>query len=142
MKIRHHRERGKFNPKRRICKPENLPDLDALAEQVQYEGHPGHKRKSGNFRVGTGPSGDRTLCDAAGIFDKEEALRLLREGVMRGLISVRTRGNFPQNIWAVSDDGRPLEAQQGSPGQGVYHGYPLLPHDELWDKVMMHWCEA
>lgn len=136
------RERGKFNFKRRICKPGDLPDLDALAQRVQYDGHPGHKRRSGNFGVGAGPSGDRTLCDAVGIFDRDEALRLLQEGVMRGLISVQMRGDFPQNIWAVSDDGRPLEAQQGSPGMGVYHGYPMLPHDELWDQVIKLWNEA
>ena len=133
------RQRSKFNPKRRICNPENLPDLDDLARRVQYDGHPGHKRKPSNFGVGAASSGDRTLCDAVGIFKKEEALRLLQNGVKQGLVSIQTRGDFPQNIWAVSDDGRPLEAQQGSPGQGIYHGYPMLPHDELWDKVIELW---
>jgi hypothetical protein len=131
--------RSNFNPKRRIRKPEDLPDLHDLAQRVQYDGHPGHKRKRGNFGVGARPYGDRTLCDAVGIFKKEEALRLLQEGVKRGLVSVQERGGFPQNIWAVSDDGHPLEAQQGSPGRGIYHGYPMTSHDTFRDKVIEHW---
>ena len=135
------RERRRFNPKRRLCQPEDLPDLDNLAERVRYDGHPGHKRNAGDFGVGANPSGDRTLCDAVGIFSQREALRLLKAGIRRGLVSAQMRGEFPQNIWAVSSDGRPLEAQQGSPGQGIYHGYPLLSHDELWDRILDRWIE-
>ena len=141
MRQPRHYERPNSNPKRRICRPNDLPDLDDLAARVRYEGHPFHKRNPGDFEVGAQPRGDKTLCDAVEIFRHATALRLLRAGVRCGLISVQTRGGFPQNIWAVSDDGRPLEAQQGSPGHGIYHGYPLLQRDELWEKVLDRWIE-
>ena len=46
-----------------------------------------------------------------GISTKEQALGLLQEGARRGLISTRLSNGFPQNIWAVTEDGIALEAQ-------------------------------
>ena len=136
------RERAKFNRKRKIRNLDEWPNLENLAEQVNYDGNPTHKRNPGDFCVGAEPRDDKTLCDLVGIFAKSDALRLLRAGVDRGLVSGQSRGGFPQNIWAVTDDGYPLEAQQGSPGQGIYHGYPLVRADALWDKVLKRWNQA
>ncbi len=53
---------------------------------------------------------DTCLCDQSGIVTRAEALELLSEGVSRGLVSVQQRGDFPQNIWAVTPGGYPMEA--------------------------------
>lgn len=52
---------------------------------------------------------------------------LLREGLRRGVFSPQERNGWPQNVWAVTEKGEPLEAQRET--DGVYHGYPMpLPH--------------
>jgi len=66
-------------------------------------------------------------------------LRLLWEGIRRGLISNQMRGRFPQNIWAVTSDGAPLEAQLENPDMGIYHGYPLPEHDPFRKRVLERW---
>lgn len=85
------------------------------------------------------PRADKTLCDAVGIFEKSKALHLLREGVLQGLISEQFRGEFPQNIWSVTEDGKPLEAQLENQSQGVYHGYPMPLNDDFRDEVIKRW---
>ena len=105
--------RARFNMKRRI---EECPDssvLAGLARKVKYRGSPLHKRDPGDFQLTppAQPRNDKTLCDGVRIHTREVAQGLLREGVRRGLISVQTRGQFPQNIWAVTESGCPLEAQ-------------------------------
>ena len=85
------------------------------------------------------PRDDKTLCDDAGIFTKSEAQRLLREGVQRGLISEQARGEFPQNVWAVTEDGCPLEAELENKTQGTYHGYPVLGNDPFRERILERW---
>jgi hypothetical protein len=55
------------------------------------------------------------------------------------LISEQKRGDFPQNIWAVTSDGIPLEAQLTNEVQGVYHGYPMPSSDDLRNEVIKRW---
>lgn len=137
------RERRSFNHKRRIDTgyTGNLPQL---ATQVRYTGHSKHKRNPGDFCLTppAEPRDDATLCDDAGIFTKAEAQRLLREGVRRGLISEQKQpqpDGLPQNIWAVTDDGYPLEAQLENRTQGTYHGYPVPDHDPFRNRILEHW---
>ena len=85
------------------------------------------------------PRPDSSLCDQSGIVTRAEALELLIEGVRQGLVSVQQRGDFPQNIWAVTPGGHPMEAQLENQVQGSYHGYPLEPEDELWGDVLERW---
>lgn len=128
----------KFNPKRRLALTPDLEQLKKLAATVRYGGNSEHKRNPGDFGL-TPPAGPRpgkTLCDAAGIFERAQALELLRQGVRRGLISDRG-GEFPQNIWAVSAEGIPLEAQLE--GNGVYHGYPMPEKDPFRESVIARW---
>jgi hypothetical protein len=110
---------------------------------VVYTGSPYHKSNPGDFNLipPVQPRPDASLCDQSGIFTRAEALELLREGVSRGLVSVQQRGEFPQNIWAVTPEGYPLEAQLENQVQGSYHGYPLEPEDELWSDVLRRWGE-
>ena len=85
------------------------------------------------------PRPDKTLCDAVGIFKRIEATRLLRKGVRRGLVSIREKNGFPQNIWSISGEGHPLEAQLENPDQGIYHGYPMPENDPLRQLVLEKW---
>ena len=133
-------QRHKFNPKRRGLEASPDPErLKTLAAAVRYSGNPEHKRNPGDFGLTPpfGPRPGKTLCDAAGILQRLEALRLLREGVRRGLISDRG-GAFPQNIWAVSPQGIPLEAQLE--GDGAYHGYPMPALDPFRERVLDRWA--
>ncbi len=141
------RSRTAFNAKRRLCDPRPPEaELLRLSRQVGYGGNPEHKRNPGDFGLTppAGPRADKSLCDEVGIFRRQEALRLLREGIRRGLISahlISAQGvnAFPQNVWAVTDDGRPLEAQLENQTRGTYHGYPMPPTDPLRAVILDLW---
>jgi hypothetical protein len=79
------------------------------------------------------------LCDDASVHHRRTAQGLLREGARRGLISEQRRGKFPQNIWAVTADGCPVEAQLENSEQGIYHGYPMPRTDPFREKVLERW---
>jgi len=132
-----------YNPKRRFLDltDEVLHSLCALAEKVSYGGNPEHKRNPGDFGL-TPPSGQRqgkSLCDAAGIFSRAEALALLKEGLRKGLVADREEHGWPKNIWAVTPAGMPLEAQLENPETGSYHGYPMPDSDPLAGEVINRW---
>ncbi len=82
---------------------------------------------------------DKTLCDGASIFSRKLALDLLQQGVLRGLVSQQTRDDFPQNIWAVTDSGVPVEAQLEDALNGTYHGYLMPVADPFREKVLERW---
>jgi hypothetical protein len=134
----------RFNNNRKIranCEPDELAQL---AKRVVYTGNSEHKKNPGDFCL-TPPVGarpDKTLCDEAGIFTKKEALRLLRNGIKQGLISEQIRGEFPQNIWAVTDDGIPLQAALHDRTRGAYHGYPVPQTDPFRQQILGRWRES
>ena len=134
-------QRQRFNDKRRIrqsCSEEHLTDL---AAKVSYTGSPYHKRDPGDFGLTppSQPRPDKTLCDSVGIFSKSIATRLLSSGIVAGLISEQTRGEFPQNVWVVEETGYPLEAQLENRTQGTYHGYPMPLNDPFRNQVLASW---
>ncbi|MEW6262722.1 MAG: hypothetical protein AB1641_06550 [Thermodesulfobacteriota bacterium] len=55
------------------------------------------------------------------------------------MISQNEENGFPQNIWAVTDDGQPLEAQLENREQGVYHGYPVPENDPFREVILAGW---
>jgi len=130
------------NPKRALRLVPDLPDQAArraLAGRVHYRGSPHHKRNPGDFGL-TPPAAPRrakSLCDSVQIFRHEDALRLLREGLVRGLWSVRQTGEFPANVWAVTADGSALEAVVDANGEA--HGYPLADDDPFAAEVFERW---
>lgn len=137
------RRYGSVNPKRRLRVVETAERgaLETLAHGVRYGGNPGHKKNPGDFGL-TPPSGARLgacLCDDVNVVSKAEALRYLQDGLRRGLISELRRGDWPQNIWAVSDAGWPLEAQHENQEKGTYHGYPLCEADPLREEILRRW---
>jgi hypothetical protein len=134
----------KFSPKRRIASNRDQTDLDLLAGRVSYRGNPAHKRNPGDFALAPplGPRPGKTLCDLAGIFSRTVAQDLLREGIRNGLVSSQGTGIFPQNVWAVSAEGIPLEAQLENAGDGSYHGYPMPEDDAFREIVIEKWNAA
>jgi len=108
-------------------------------EKVRYRGNPEHKRNPGDYGLSPpgAPRPGKTLCDQVGIYTRAEALTLLREGLQRGMFSLQERGGWPQNVWAVTERGEPLEAQHEA--QGVYHGYPMPEADPFREKVLDRW---
>lgn len=135
--------RTKFNPKRQIQDGRAPAELDILAGKLRYGGNPVHKRNPQSFDLPypNRRRWDGSLCETAGVTNRAQALRLLREGARRGLISVRTQGGFPQNVWAVTQDGVPLEAQLENREQGSYHGYPMDETDDFREEVLKRWYQ-
>lgn len=133
--------RQKFIRKRKIARTTVPADLIRLAKSVHYGGSPQHKKNPGDFGLTppASPRPDKTLCDGANLFQRKVALKLLREGIQRGLVSEQWRHGYPQNVWAVTSEGIALEAQLENPGNGTYHGYPLLPDDAFSAQVLAHW---
>lgn len=134
----------KLNPKRRICLTVDSETVGQLAQMVVYKGNPVHKRNPGDYGLTptAQPRANKTLCDVSQIFEVRRALALLREGVKQGLVSVQTRNGFPQNIWAVSQNGYALEAQLENWEIGAYHGYPMETEDPLALEVKKRWKDA
>lgn len=118
-----------------------LQQYSVLAQKVGYGGNPEHKKNPGDFGL-TPPSHPRlgkSLCDDVGIFSRKIALKHLKSGLSKGLISERFNGDWPQNIWSVTEDGKPLEAQLENPIAGTYHGYPMPEGDPLAADVVQRW---
>jgi hypothetical protein len=137
------RKRRAYNPKRRLCDAEHVHSrrqaIQALGKTPRYRGNPEHKRNPGDFGLDppTSPRLGKTLCDEVRILGRAEALKLLETAFVRGFFSVQERGGWPQNVWAVTNDGQPLEAQLE--GDGIYHGYPMPQGDPLRDEVLLRW---
>ncbi|MCB1467617.1 MAG: hypothetical protein KDK08_10850 [Rhizobiaceae bacterium] len=131
----------KYNLKRRLSAPGSLnpQTLEELAKAVVYTGNPEHKRNPGDFGL-TPPAQPRrgkTLCDTASIFRRDDAIKYLRQGILKGSVSEQFIGGWPKIIWAVTESGIPLEAQRD--GEGSYHGYPMPPEDPMAAEVKRAW---
>jgi len=92
-----------------------------------------------NLTPPSGPRRGKTLCDENREFLREEALNLLGQGFRRGMVSVQSRGRWPQNVWAVSEEGEAFEAQLENQETGVYHGYPMPQEDDFRLEVIEEW---
>jgi hypothetical protein len=128
-------------PRFALLSQEESQRLTSLAEKAVYCGNPTHKRNPGDFGL-TPPSAPRpakSLCDVTGIFTRQEAERLLREGLRRGLVSTEEDHGWPKAVWAVSENGFALEARLDNRERGSYHGYPLPPSDPLAKAIIVRW---
>lgn len=134
---------AQFNTKRRL---RVLTEADFalcadLVGRVSYGGNPEHKKNPGDFGLNppSGPRAGKSLCDEANVFSRRLALDYLKQGLAKGLISDRCKGEWPQNIWSVTAEGVPLEAQLENPERGSYHGYPMPPSDPLAEEILTRW---
>lgn len=135
------RRRSGFNPKRSIAELADTEGPVKLSARISYGGNPEHKRNRGDFGLSpaASPRPDKTLCDGAKILVKAAATELLKKGAAVGLMSKQMRGEFPQNIRAVTGEGTPMEAQLENNSKGVYHGYPMPETDPFRDEVLRCW---
>lgn len=137
-----HRNKG-YNPKRRIAPADMLSraQRDTLSSKVVYGGNPEHKRSPGDYGLSppSQPRPGKTLCDAKGPLLKEAARQLLKDGLIKGMVSARTDHGWPQNIWAISEVGEAFEAQLENSVQGIYHGYPMPIDDDFRLEVIREW---
>lgn len=139
------RRYAQFNLKRKLLTPAQAlaraDELGSLADRARYGGNPEHKKNPGDFGL-TPPSDPRqgkSLCDIAKIFERGEAEKLLQAGLRSGLVSDRMVGEWPKNVWSVTDDGFAMEAQLENPKVGSYHGYPIPETDPLLREVKRRW---
>lgn len=135
------KKRTSFNPKRRLQAVSEFSNEQW--EQADYGGNPEHKRNPGDFGL-TPPADPRphkSLCDDANITSRQQAKALLLEGLNKGLVSQRKApsSGWPQNVWAVTEEGIPLEAQLENPTLGTYHGYPMPEEDPMARKILEEW---
>ena len=134
---------NKFNNKRKIKKPtpNELQHYSELAKKVRYGGNPEHKMNPGDFGLTPprDPRQGKSLCDTVKIFSRKIALERLKAGLQKGLVSERCQGEWPQNIWSITDNGSALEAQLENSETGTYHGYPMPESDPLADEVIQQW---
>lgn len=132
------------NPKRRII-PLTQLDADAreqLAARVRYVGSGHHKRSPADYGMDrTSPRPTKSLCDAAKLVTLDEARRLLREGILRAMVSPLGNDSFPKYVWSVADDGEVYEAKTHPNTPGQYHGYPLEAEDDMRSYVTRFWVE-
>lgn len=141
------KRRNTLNNTKRALAPYTADTMavgETLAGLVGYGGNSEHKRNPGDFGL-TPPSGPRpgkSLCDTVAIFSRKVAIDLLKEGARRCLISDRTVGGFPKNIWAVTDSGIAVEAQLENPLTGTYHGYPMPESDPFVEVVIQRWNQT
>ena len=137
------RRAGHYNTKRKIHEysEAEVEHYSKLAGQVQYGGNPEHKKNPGDFGL-TPPSSPRSaksLCDSVAIFEKQIALRLLKDSLKKGMYSIAEKNGWPQNIWAVDKNGNPLEAQLENQETGTYHGYPVPESDPFGEIIIKEW---
>ena len=138
------KKRGnKFNPKRKIrpYSVENKEEYITLSQKIGYGGNSEHKKNPNDFNLvpPTSPRSAKSLCDDVEIFERKKALKLLKEGARHGIISEQERNGFPQNIWAVDENGKPLEAQLENQELGTYHGYPVPESDPFSALILTEW---
>ncbi len=53
------------------------------------------------------------------------------------MVSDRFEGDWPFNVWAVTANGIPLEAEWEA--EGAYHGYPMPEQDPFRSVVIERW---
>jgi len=139
------RRYAQFNPKRKLLSlaeaEDRMAELHALGSRARYGGNPEHKKNPGEFGLvpPSDPRQGKSLCDVAKIFKRNEAEELLRAGLRKGLVSDRMVGDWPKNVWAVTETGFALEAQLENPDLGTYHGYPMPETDPLSLEVIRRW---
>jgi hypothetical protein len=137
------RERISFSQKRKFETDLDQAGRESLAAKVTYLGNAKHKSNPGNYNL-TPPAAydvraDAGHCDITQIFDRDMADKLLKTAIKKGLISKQTRGGYPQNVWAVTDQNIVVQANLDNQGQGTYHGYPLLPTDPFVQSIKSRW---
>jgi len=137
------RKRRSVSPDRRITPAGGISatDLKALAKRLSYGGSSYHKLRPNDYGLypSFSPRPHKSPCDDLRAVPKAEAIRLLKEGIRRGMVSALAGGGVPKYVWAVAEDGLVFEAKTDPPNT-VYHGYRLLEDDaDMREVVQREW---
>lgn len=137
------RKRRSISPDRRIMPAGGISatDLKALTRRLTYGGSSYHKLRSNDYGLSPpfSPRPHKSPCDDRRAVRKTEAIRLLKEGIRRGMVSALAAGGVPKYVWAVAEDGLIFEAKTAPPNT-VYHGYRLLEDDaDMRELVQREW---
>lgn len=135
--------RSKQKPKSEIMPADALSreEQQELANNAKYCGSPYHKKYPDDYDMPDlpKPRPDKTRCDGTRSICREEAMQLLRCGFEYGMVSNQRRQGWPQNVWAVDEEGVVYEAQLQNAPQGEYHGYPMKIGDDFAEVVRQQW---
>lgn len=125
--------------KRRVAYDKELGER-ILRKRPKYVGNPLHKKNPGDFGLipPSCPSSKKNLCDLVDIFNRNIAQNLLEKGLRRGFLSKSLDGEWPRNIWALSEKKIPLEARLDQ-ATGTYHGFPMSRNDPLYAEILENW---
>lgn len=137
-------QKKSYNLKRKLASQPDLNSCQVLATCVKYVGSPLHKKNPGDFGLvpPSKPHPNKTLCDSVNLFNKKTAQNLLKQGVLKGMVSAQKRNGWPQNIWWITDNQEPVEAQLDNQEKGTYHGYPLGKADPLYSIILSRCLQA
>ena len=126
------------NPKRRIAKANHFTEgqLNDFAGTGRYRGSPHHKSQPADygFHPPASPRPSKSLCDDKRVIRLEEAIRLFKDGIARGMVSMEQQNDLPKYIWAQDEQGNVYEAKLGGDGRS-YDGYRLRRDD----RAMREW---
>ena len=122
----HRPRRRRDNPKARIVRPPpDSVNLSTVAEQVTYRSSPYHAVGGSDRRHRP----DASRCPPEVSRDLQRVEQWLRQAIQAGTTGKWENG-FPRYVW-YRDGPVTYEARQGSPGSGIYHGYPLYPEQSV-----------
>ena len=116
-------------------------ELAHMETMATYRPSPYHKSGSSAAGLQSVPAlrPDKTICDRPTSGSARNAADLLKSGFSRGMVSERRRGDWPQNVWAVDEEGIVYEAQLGNLVTGEYHGYPMKQDDSFASFIRDEW---
>ena len=116
-------------------------DLARMETMATYRPSPYHKSGSSaaGLQSAPAPRPDKTVCDRPTPGRGRNAADLLRSGFRRGMVSEQRRGDWPQKVWAVDEEGIVYEAQLGNLETGEYHGYPMKQDDSFAGFIRDEW---
>jgi hypothetical protein len=139
-------ERSSDNDKRKLREPAPKAEArETLARRARFEGSAKHKLEPRAFGLEPAPSDDDdTYCDGHAGFRPEDMARtgrLLRRGLLAGLIGQIDKQGDPTLIWTVDDNGWVYEGRITTPTRALYHAYPLLPSDAFAKIVIARYAE-
>lgn len=117
----------------------DLAKLQSWKDMAQYVGSPYHKQNPASYNmVEPKPRPDKTLCDVNNTISLSKSLKLLQNGISKGMVSEQLRGRWPQNIWTVENE-TVYECQLQNQITGEYHGYPMLFDDDFVMFLKQQW---
>ena len=86
----------------------------------------------------TSPRAGKTLCDKSRDFSRAEALQLLNDGFVRGMVSVSSTRRLAAGCLGIIDNAT-YEAQLENQAEGVFDGFPISVDEDFRRLVLLEW---